>query len=73
MSMRTFAGRRIPPASLAELQNGGLSLLSTERLFAGKRAIVMGMPGALSDKPTDEQIVEMCRVLDECMQAGYVG
>ncbi|MFZ5532117.1 MAG: N-acyl-D-amino-acid deacylase family protein [Pseudomonadota bacterium] len=37
------------------------------------RVAVMGMPGALSDKPTDEHIVEMCRVLDECMQAGYVG
>lgn len=37
------------------------------------RVAVMGMPGALSDRPTDEQIVEMCRVLDECMQAGYVG
>jgi len=37
------------------------------------RIAVMGMPGALSDKPTDEQIVAMCRVLDECMQAGYVG
>lgn len=37
------------------------------------RIAVMGMPGALSDRPTDEQIVAMCRVLDECMQTGYVG
>ncbi|MDY6943815.1 MAG: amidohydrolase family protein [Pseudomonadota bacterium] len=37
------------------------------------RVEVMGMPGAIQGEPTDEQIVEMCRVLEECMRAGYVG
>ena len=71
MSMRTFAGRRIPPASFAELQNGGLSLLSTERLFAGKRAIVMGMPGAFSPTCAQKHLPDYIANAERLRSAGF--
>ena len=37
------------------------------------RVAVMGMPDAIKRKPTDDEIVRMCAVLEECMEAGYVG
>ena len=71
MLKRIAAGLRIPPASLAELQNGELTVLSTERLFAGKRAIVMGMPGAFSPTCAQRHLPDFISNAERLSSAGF--
>jgi len=37
------------------------------------RVEVMGMPDATGREPTDDEIIAMCRIVEEAMQIGYVG
>lgn len=71
MLTRIAAGRRIPPASLAELQNGELVALSTERLFEGRRAIVMGMPGAFSPTCAQKHLPDFIGNAERLRSAGF--
>ena len=71
MLKRIAAGVRVPPASLAELQNGELTVLSTERLFAGKRAILMGMPGAFSPTCAQKHLPDFISNAERLQAAGF--
>jgi peroxiredoxin len=42
------SGQRLPSTQLAELQDGKLCSSSGDELFAGKRVILVGVPGAFS-------------------------
>lgn len=71
MVTRIAVGRRIPPASLAELKNGELVVLSTERLFEGRRAIVMGMPGAFSPTCAQKHLPDFIGNAERLRSAGF--
>ncbi|MBA4014111.1 MAG: peroxiredoxin [Phenylobacterium sp.] len=71
MLKRIAAGVRIPPASLAELQSGELTVLSTERLFEGRRAIVMGMPGAFSPTCAQKHLPDFIANAERLRSAGF--
>jgi peroxiredoxin len=46
--MTISVGDRVPAASLFEAGQGGPDKLSTDQLFAGRKVVVVGMPGAFT-------------------------
>ena len=71
MFKRAAVGQRIPPASLAELQDGELAVVRTERLFEGKRAIVMGMPAAFSPTCAQKHLPDFIGAADRLRASGF--
>jgi 2-Cys peroxiredoxin 5 len=71
MFNRVASGQRVPAAALAELQDGELVVVRTERLFAGKRAIVMGMPGAFSPTCAQKHLPDFIGNADRLRSAGF--
>ena len=71
MFKRAAVGQRIPAAALAELHDGELKVVRTERLFAGKRAIVMGMPGAFSPTCAQKHLPDFIGAADRLRAAGF--
>ncbi|MGE3302807.1 MAG: redoxin family protein [Hyphomonadaceae bacterium] len=49
-------GRRLPPATLAEWVGDGPAAVRAERLFAGRRAVVVGVPGAFTPVCTGRHV-----------------
>lgn len=71
MFSRVAAGQRIPAAALAELRDGELELVRTERLFEGRRAIVMGMPGAFSPTCAQRHLPDFVGNAERLRAAGF--
>jgi peroxiredoxin len=71
MFKRIAVGTRVPAANLAELQYDELAILRTESLFAGKRAVVMGMPGAFSPTCAQRHLPDFIGNADRLRSAGF--
>lgn len=64
-------GQRAPLAMLAELVGGEVKAVSTDTLFAGRRAVVIGVPGAFTPICTKTHLPEFIASADEMRRAGY--
>ena len=64
--MAIEAGQRIPEASLWRTAGAGVEPVSTTEIFAGRRAVLFGVPGAFTPTCSDEHLpgyVERAREL----------
>lgn len=57
----THVGLRPPPIELCELDGNVMLPVNTEQLFAGVRAVVLGVPGAFTPVCTSRHIPEFIR------------
>jgi len=64
-------GQRAPLAMLAELIDGEIKSVSTDSLFAGRRAVVIGVPGAYTPICTKTHLPEFIAAADEMRRAGF--
>ena len=71
MPLRARPGQRIPYAALAELHDGEISLTHTEQLFAGRSAVVMGMPGAFTPVCSQQHLPNFIGSAERLKAAGY--
>lgn len=71
MPLRARPGQRVPYAALAELQGDELVVSHTEQLFAGKSAVVMGMPGAFTPVCSQRHLPNFVDSADRLKKAGY--
>jgi 2-Cys peroxiredoxin 5 len=65
------AGSRIPNVLLAYIVDGKVSTISTETVFAGKRSIVLGVPGAFTPVCTKQHIPDFVANADKLLTSGY--
>lgn len=71
MFNRVAPGQRIPAANLGELQGGEPAVVRTERLFEGKRAIVVGMPAAFSPTCAEKHLPDLITNAARLRAAGF--
>lgn len=71
MFKRITPGQRIPAAALGELHDGEAVVVRTERLFEGKRAIVMGMPAAFSPTCAEKHLPDFIANAERLRAAGF--
>jgi peroxiredoxin len=64
-------GSRVPGALLGRLENDVIRTISTERLFAYGRAVVMGIPGAFTPVCSQRHIPEFVQSAEALTAAGY--
>lgn len=64
-------GQRAPLAMLAELVGEEVKAVSTDMLFAGRRAVVIGAPGAFTPICTRNHVPEFVAAADNMRRAGY--
>lgn len=69
--MTVTVGHRIPPARLAEIRNGEISEIGTEELFSGRRAVMIGVPGAFTPVCTDKHLPDFVAGADRLRRAGF--
>ena len=65
------AGQRVPPVSLAELVDGEVTRVPLERLLAGRRAIIIGVPGAFTPVCSQRHVPEFVRKADILKASGF--
>lgn len=64
-------GDRIPPAFLGALEDGALRTVATEPLFLGRRAIVLGVPGAFTPTCTLQHVPDFVANAERLREAGF--
>lgn len=64
-------GRRVPPATLAELVGGSVCAVSTEPLLAGKRSLIIGVPGAFTPICHQVHLPDFVAMADQFRAAGF--
>ncbi len=64
-------GRRVPPAALAELAGGVVRTIGTEPLFAGRRSLVIGVPGAFTPVCHQVHLPDFVAMADQFRAAGF--
>jgi peroxiredoxin len=64
-------GSRVPGVLLSRLEDNVLRTVSTERLFAWGKAVVMGIPGAFTPVCTQRHIPEFVQSAERLTAAGY--
>ena len=64
-------GRRVPPATLAELIGGSVRPVGTEPLLAGKRSLLIGVPGAFTPICHQVHLPEFVARADQFKSAGF--
>jgi peroxiredoxin len=69
--MPITVGQRIPPARLAEIRDGEIVEINTESLFSGRRAIVIGAPGAFTPICTEKHLPDFVAGADRLRAAGF--
>jgi peroxiredoxin len=65
------SGLRAPPVTLARLERGEIVHHPAERLFQGRRAIVIGVPGAFTPVCTHEHIPAFVASAPRLRAAGF--
>jgi 2-Cys peroxiredoxin 5 len=71
MTRMIRAGERLPNVDLAEIVGGDLTILRSEQLFAGKRAIVIGVPGAFTPVCSGRHLPDYVKAADQLTSQGY--
>ena len=69
--MTITIGHRVPPARLAEIRGGEISEIGTEDLFSGRRAVMIGVPGAFTPVCTDKHLPDFVAGADRLKRAGF--
>lgn len=64
-------GQRIPPAFLGALHDGQVRRVATEPLFLGRRAILLGVPGAFTPVCTTRHVPDFVANADRLRESGY--
>ncbi len=64
-------GRRVPPATLAELVGGSVSTVGTQALLAGKRSLIIGVPGAFTPICHQVHLPDFVAMADQFRAAGF--
>ncbi|MET0181962.1 MAG: peroxiredoxin [Caulobacterales bacterium] len=68
---RLKIGHRIPNAMLGVLRDGAVSAANTESLFAGRRAVVIGVPGAYTPICTQRHLPQFIEAAPKLRRSGY--
>lgn len=71
LNRRIMEGQRLPYAVLAELSGHEKVEVATEALFAGRNAVVMGMPGAFSPVCAAQHLPNFIENAERLRTAGY--
>lgn len=69
--MAIAVGQRIPPARLAEIRNGQIFEVGTEELFSGRRAVMIGVPGAFTPVCTEKHLPDFVAGAETLKNAGF--
>lgn len=64
-------GQRLPSVRLAKVANDNLETMETDNLFAGKRAVIIGVPGAFTPVCTEKHIPQFVKAADSLKAAGF--
>lgn len=65
-----FTGRRIPPVSLGALLSGEVHARSLEQVLAGRRAVMIGVPGAFTPVCTEQHVPSLIASADRLKVSG---
>jgi peroxiredoxin len=68
--MTAVKGQRVPPVRLGRLRMGEIESVSLERLVAGRKALVLGVPGAFPPVCTSQHIPELVATSDKLRASG---
>lgn len=71
MSARAAIGDRIPQVTLGRLVGGEVNSVSLDELVAGKRAVMVGIPGAFTPICTCAHIPDFVGRADRLRSAGF--
>lgn len=69
--MTITVGQRIPQAFLAEIDDGKIVEVAAETLFAGRRAVMVGVPGAFTPVCTQKHLPDFVTGADKLKAAGF--
>lgn len=64
-------GQRLPPVTLAELRHGEVITLRVEPLLAGKRSLLIGVPGAFTPVCSERHLPQFIEAADKLRRAGF--
>ncbi len=64
-------GQRAPSVTLGELRDGAVKPVQTEALLAGRRAVIIGVPGAFTPVCTTRHAPEFIAKADMFRAAGF--
>ena len=64
-------GMRIPDAQVAELVQGEVVSIRTERLLQGRRVLIVGVPGAFTPVCTSRHLPEFVARADLLLRSGF--
>lgn len=64
-------GQRLPPVTFAELRNGAIATVRLEPLLAGKRSLLIGVPGAFTPICSERHIPQFIEAADGLRKAGF--
>lgn len=70
MTPRVSSGDRLPQVSLGRLVNGAVEHVWLQQLLAGKRAVIVGVPGAFTPVCTCEHIPDLLANVGRLRAAG---
>jgi peroxiredoxin len=70
MTPRVSPGDRLPQVSLGRLVNGAVEHVWLQQLLAGRRAVIVGIPGAFTPVCTCEHIPDLLANADRLRAAG---
>lgn len=65
------SGQRLPPATLAELRFGELMPVRAEVLLAGKRSLIIGVPGAFTPVCSERHLPQFVEKADALLRSGF--
>lgn len=65
------SGQRLPPATLAELRQGEIMPVRLEVLLAGRRSLVIGIPGAFTPICTERHLPQFVEKADALLRSGF--
>ncbi len=65
------AGQRLPNIKLAEIVGMDLKTVETDALLAGRRAILIGIPGAFTPTCSERHVPQFVMAADSLRAAGY--
>ena len=64
-------GHRVPPLQLARLKDGSPETIDLERHLAGRRAVIVGVPGAFTPVCTAEHVPSFVAQAPSLERAGF--
>ncbi len=64
-------GQRLPPVTFAEMRHGEVTPVRLEPLLAGKRSLLIGVPGAFTPVCSDRHLPQFIEMADRLRKAGF--